>query len=88
MKNRMKGVDERNASRSAITTRTSPLVKNSSLCEPPQEVYDEHKFGNLTEKRTVSVEKKLYLEMILYVSKNEKGEILFLRQNIPKNINN
>lgn len=51
MKNRMKGVDERDGSRSAITTRTtSPPVKNSSLCEPPQEVDDEHKFGNLTQK--------------------------------------
>lgn len=44
MKNRMEGVDECNPSRSAITTRTtSPPMKNSSLCEPPQEVDDEHK---------------------------------------------
>lgn len=79
MKNRMKGVDERNASRSAITTRTSPPVKNSSLSEPPQEVDDEHKFGNLTQKGLrMSKNKKAtapLLEMILYISKNEKGEI-------------
>lgn len=45
MKNRMEGVDERNPSRSAITTTrtTSRLVKNSSLCDLPQEVDDEHK---------------------------------------------
>lgn len=44
MKNRMEGVDERNPSRSAITTRTTGrLVKNSSLCDLPQEVDDEHK---------------------------------------------
>lgn len=46
MKNRMEGMDERNPSRSAITTPTAGrLVKNSSLCDLPQEVDDEHK-GN------------------------------------------
>ena len=44
MKNRMEGVDKRNPSRSAITTwTTGRLMKNSSLCDLPQEVDDEHK---------------------------------------------
>ena len=44
MKNRMEGVDKCNPSRSAITTRTTGrLMKNSSLCDLPQEVDDEHK---------------------------------------------
>lgn len=46
MKNRMKGVDERNGShvlQLLHRQRESSPMKNSSLCEPPQEVDDEHK---------------------------------------------
>lgn len=52
MKNRMEGVDERTVrpARSAITT-DDESVKNSSLCELPQEADDEHKLETLIQER-------------------------------------